>query len=145
MLKDLLLCHISLCHNFVLEPNDTVYVNDGIFTKAELEEICSHNARSARRSPKVYDDLRQDEMAFGEWNEVTEDAKGHLSQLAAEADWSKRTLRRLLTIGFVHGGRHRTLLQLDCPEGFICRLRQGRFTTLLSVWRPMRPKRCPCW
>ncbi|RUS30237.1 hypothetical protein BC938DRAFT_479686 [Jimgerdemannia flammicorona] len=29
-------------------------------------------------------------------------------------------------VGFVHGGRHQMLLELDCPEGFTCRLRRGK-------------------
>ncbi|RUS26582.1 hypothetical protein BC938DRAFT_470568 [Jimgerdemannia flammicorona] len=52
--------------------------------------------------------------------------KDMLAQLAAEVNWSKRTLRELLVVGFVHGGRRQMLLELDCPEGFTCRLRRGK-------------------
>lgn len=51
ILKDLSLCHISLCHSFILDPNDAVYINDGIFTKTEIR---SHNRREL---PDLPDDL----------------------------------------------------------------------------------------
>ncbi|RUP46691.1 hypothetical protein BC936DRAFT_146630 [Jimgerdemannia flammicorona] len=61
ILKDLSLCHISLCHSFILNPDDAVYINDGIFTKTELEEIRSHNRREL---PDMPDDLLKHMMTF---------------------------------------------------------------------------------
>ncbi|PKY15123.1 hypothetical protein RhiirB3_401184 [Rhizophagus irregularis] len=29
----------SLCHSFVLDPNDKIYVNEEVFTESELDEI----------------------------------------------------------------------------------------------------------
>ncbi|GBC08304.1 hypothetical protein RclHR1_08000001 [Rhizophagus clarus] len=51
--------------------------------------------------------------------------KDMIVQLANEAEWSEQVLRNLTTVGFVHADRRQMLLELDCPEGYVCRLSRG--------------------
>ncbi|GET60125.1 C2H2-type zinc finger transcription factor [Rhizophagus irregularis DAOM 181602=DAOM 197198] len=51
--------------------------------------------------------------------------KDMIVQLASNAEWSTPVLRNLKTIGFVHADCRQMLLELDCPEGYVCRLSRG--------------------
>ncbi|KAF0436850.1 hypothetical protein F8M41_004651 [Gigaspora margarita] len=51
--------------------------------------------------------------------------KDMLVQLASEVEWSTVVLRNLTTVGFVHADCRQMLLELDCPEGYVCRLSRG--------------------
>ncbi|KAG9297727.1 hypothetical protein G9A89_011242 [Geosiphon pyriformis] len=51
--------------------------------------------------------------------------KDMLLQLANEVGWSVHVLRELRTFGFMQGARHQMIIELDCPEGYVCRMRRG--------------------
>jgi hypothetical protein len=51
--------------------------------------------------------------------------KDMIVQLAKEVEWSEAVLRTLTIIGFVHADRRQMILELDCPEGYVCRLTRG--------------------
>jgi len=51
--------------------------------------------------------------------------KDMLMDLAKEVEWSTTVLRTLTTVGFVHGDRRQMVLELDCPDGYVCRLTRG--------------------
>ncbi|RUS26066.1 hypothetical protein BC938DRAFT_471275 [Jimgerdemannia flammicorona] len=48
--------------------------------------------------------------------------KDMLMDLAKEVEWSTTVLRTLTTVGFIHGDRRQMVLELDCPDGYVCRL-----------------------
>jgi len=52
---------VSLCHSFVLDPQDITYEIEGIFTKAELEEISAHRKCNL---PDMPEDLLNYLMTF---------------------------------------------------------------------------------
>ncbi|CAJ0907275.1 15661_t:CDS:2, partial [Entrophospora sp. SA101] len=52
--------------------------------------------------------------------------KDMLVQLASEVNWSKPILQKIRTVGFVHGGSRLMTVELDCPEGYVCRMRRSQ-------------------
>ncbi|CAG8672416.1 9292_t:CDS:2, partial [Paraglomus brasilianum] len=51
--------------------------------------------------------------------------KDMLIRLGNEISWTTAILQKLKTIGFIHGGLNQMLMELDCPEGYVCRVHKG--------------------
>ncbi|CAG8829176.1 37919_t:CDS:2, partial [Gigaspora margarita] len=69
-----------LCHSFVIDPNDKIYVNEGVFTEFELDEIKKYKFKPLPQMPqglltylhsfRVYDllDLRKEILKTQQWD-----------------------------------------------------------------------------
>ncbi|CAI2191283.1 2308_t:CDS:10 [Funneliformis geosporum] len=44
--------HEHLCHSFVIDPNDKIYINEEVFTETELEEIRNHKLKPMPQMPQ---------------------------------------------------------------------------------------------
>jgi len=47
-------------------------------------------------------------------------------QLCVAVDWDEQKIRKMESIGFLHAGLTMTLLRLDCPAGYACRISRSK-------------------